>query len=60
MYRYLADFLQSYRGRVWPEFPTGNGKLDLLISYSGAMYGLEVKSFTNLPDYQRSLRQAAG
>jgi hypothetical protein len=59
LYRYLADFLQSYRGRVWPEFPTGNGKVDLLLEYSGTVYGLEVKSFTNLPDYQRSLRQAA-
>ncbi len=59
LYRYLADFLQSYRGRVWPEFPTGNGKVDLLIAYGGTVYGLEVKSFTNLPDYQRGLRQAA-
>jgi hypothetical protein len=59
LYRYLADFLQSYRGRVWPEFPTGNGKVDLLIAHGGVVYGLEVKSFTNLPDYQRSLRQAA-
>jgi len=59
LYRYLADFLQSYRGRVWPEFPTGNGKVDLLIAYGGTIYGLEVKSFTNLPDYQRALRQAA-
>jgi hypothetical protein len=59
LYRYLADFLQSYRGRVWPEFPTGNGKIDLLIAYGGTVYGLEVKSFTNLPDYHRALRQAA-
>ena len=59
LYRYLADFLQSYHGRVWPEFPTGNGKVDLLIAYGGTVYGLEVKSFTNLPDYHRSLRQAA-
>jgi hypothetical protein len=67
LYRYLADFLQSYRGRVWPEFPTGNGKVDpstgsgqaLLLAYAGVVYGLEVKSFTNLPDYQRALRQAA-
>jgi hypothetical protein len=59
LYRYLADFLQSYRGRVWPEFPTGNGKVDLLIAHAGTVYGLEVKSFTNLPDYRRSLCQAA-
>ena len=60
LYRYLADFLQSYRARVWPEFPTGNGKVDLLIAHAGKLYGLEVKSFTNLPNSQRSLRQAAG
>ena len=59
LYHYLADFLQGYQGRVWPEFPTGNGKIDLLIHYGGATYGLEVKSFTTLPGYRQALLQAA-
>jgi len=59
LYRYLADFLDSYGGRVHPEFPTGNGQIDLLIQHAGLLHGLELKSFTNRPDYQRALRQAA-
>jgi hypothetical protein len=59
LYRYLASFLQDYGGRVVPEFPTGNGKVDLLIEYGERQYGLELKSYTNQPNYQRALRQAA-
>ncbi len=59
LYHYLTDFLQGFQGRVWPEFPTGNGKIDLLIAYDGATYGLEVKSFTTLPGYRQALLQAA-
>lgn len=59
LYRYLADFLQGFQGRVWPEFPTGNGKVDLLIEYDSQRYGLEVKSFTTLPGYRQALLQAA-
>lgn len=59
LYMYLMQFLQSYNSRVIPEFPTGNGKLDLLIDHAGQIYGLEVKSFVNQRDYQRALGQAA-
>lgn len=59
LYRYLADFLQGFQGQVWPEFPTGNGKVDLLIECAGQRYGLEVKSFTTLPGYRQALLQAA-
>ncbi len=59
LYMYLSRFLESYGGRVTPEFPTGNGKLDLLVQYTGQRYGLEVKSFSEQTEYQRSLRQAA-
>jgi len=47
LYRYLASFLQGYDGQVWPEFPTGNGKADLIIRYAGEVYGVEVKSFSS-------------
>lgn len=59
LYMYLARFLQSYRGRVIPEFPTGNGKIDLILEYAGARYGLELKSFVNRRAYQHALAQAA-
>jgi hypothetical protein len=59
LYRYLCDFLDGRGGRVLPEFPTGNGKLDLLIRYAGRVYGLEVKSYVDAYEYRRALRQAA-
>ncbi|MEZ4865189.1 MAG: AAA-like domain-containing protein [Caldilineaceae bacterium] len=59
LYMYLMQFLQSYDGSVTPEFPTGNGKLDLLIYYAGRIYGLEVKSFLNQREYRKALDQAA-
>ncbi|MCP4404943.1 MAG: hypothetical protein GY801_47535, partial [bacterium] len=42
LYMYLHKFLQNKGGRVWPEFPTGNGKIDILISYREQLYGIEV------------------
>jgi AAA-like domain len=59
LFMYLSRFLENYGGRVTPEFPTGNGKLDLLVQYAGQPYGIEVKSFADQMEYQRSLRQAA-
>lgn len=46
-------------GWLYPEFPTGNGKIDLLIHYNDILYGIEVKSFTNVYSYKHSLVQAA-
>ena len=59
LYMYLSAFLQHYRGQVWPEFPTGNGKVDLIIEHAGLTYGLEVKSFVNAYEYREALGQAA-
>ena len=59
LYVYLDKFLEQYGGRVWPEFPTGNGKVDLLIKYAGRRYAVEVKSFASVYEYRRALRQAA-
>ena len=59
LYSFLDRFLQPRGGRVLPEFPTGNGKIDLLIRYAGKVYGLELKSFTDAFAYRRALRQAA-
>ena len=46
-------------GWVYPEFPTGNGKIDILIQYSEKLYGIEVKSFASVYGYKQSLVQAA-
>jgi hypothetical protein len=59
LYMYLVRFLQSYDGQVLPEFPTGNGKIDLVIRYMGKVYGLELKSYANRKQYQTALGQAA-
>lgn len=59
LYRYLADFLEGYEAHLYPEFPTGNGKVDLLIRHYNRLYALEVKSFVNRREYQKALGQAA-
>jgi hypothetical protein len=60
LYEYLVRFFGSYKtSRVWPEFPTGNGKVDILIQHGGLLYPLEVKSYKDEPAYQDALRQAA-
>jgi len=59
LYEFLKGFFAGENARVWPEFPTGNGEIDLIIEYGGTRYGLELKSFTNERNYRESLRQAA-
>lgn len=59
LYMYLMRFLESYQAQVHPEFPTGNGQIDLLIRYAGQLYGMEVKSFANRRQYQLALGQTA-
>ncbi|MCP5105187.1 MAG: hypothetical protein GY950_17490 [bacterium] len=60
LYMYLFEFFKSRGGRVYPEFPTGNGKIDIVVHYNERVYGLELKSFTHEAAYKNSLRQAAG
>ncbi len=59
LYEYLNTFLENKGARVWPEFPTGNGKIDLLIRYGERLYAIELKSFTDEADFRASLKQAA-
>lgn len=59
LYMYLVSFLKNKKGRVYPEFPTGNGKIDLIITHHGKTYGIEVKSFTDKFGYDEALEQAA-
>jgi hypothetical protein len=58
-YQFIRDFLGTRHASVYPEFPTGNGQINLLIIYRGAHYGVELKSFTNENDYHDALKQAA-
>ncbi len=59
MYRFVCNFLGNKKTRVYPEFPTGNGKVDLIIKYEGKSYGLEVKSYKDENAYYEALDQAA-
>lgn len=59
LFSYLDKFLQNKKGRVFPEFPTGNGKIDLLIRYNNLRYGIELKSFSDDAGYRLALNQAA-
>lgn len=59
LFVYLRRFLDGYGGSAYPEFPTGNGKIDILMRYAGRTYGLEVKSYRTPRHYQEALQQAA-
>ncbi len=58
LYRYLCDFLGTKHAKVYPEFPTGNGKIDLIITYYGISYGVELKSYSTESEYYEALEQA--
>jgi predicted type IV restriction endonuclease len=59
LYSYLTSFLDSYDAQIQPEFPTGNGAIDLLIRHAGKLFGLELKGFANQREYRKALIQAA-
>lgn len=60
LYRYLYDLLTKRGISVIPEFPTGNGQIDIILRYREAVYALELKSFRDMYDYRRGIEQAAG
>ena len=59
LYTYLDNLLRGWGGHILPEFPTGNGKIDLIIHHAGQLYGIEVKSFSTAYAYRQALQQAA-
>jgi len=59
LYMYLSEFLDPFDGRVYPEFPTGNGKVDLVIHYKKRVYAIEVKSFRDIRTFREALPRAA-
>lgn len=59
---HLYSWLQNALGRravVIPEFPTGNGKVDLVLQYQDKLSVIEIKSFVNSYELQVSRKQAA-
>ncbi|MBF0102666.1 MAG: AAA-like domain-containing protein, partial [Desulfobacterales bacterium] len=59
---HLYAWLHHAIGRrcvISPEFPTGNGKVDLHIHCQGKRGIIEVKSFTDLAQLQESIAQAS-
>ncbi|MCP4155440.1 MAG: hypothetical protein GY757_47390 [bacterium] len=59
IYMYLFKLLTPKGAQVVPEFPTGNGKIDLVIRYKKNVYGIELKTFKDLSYYNNALTQAA-
>jgi AAA-like domain len=60
VFRYLYDLLSKRGISVIPEFPTGNGKIDLILKYKEHIYAIELKSFRDMYDYHKGIEQAAG
>ena len=56
---YWLQMALGIQSTISPEFPTGNGKVDLHIEYKDKMGIIEVKSFTNANDAKLALHQAA-
>ncbi|HLP61945.1 MAG TPA: hypothetical protein VK186_24090, partial [Candidatus Deferrimicrobium sp.] len=59
LYSYLHEFLRSKKVVVFPEFPTGNGKIDLVLQYENQVYGIELKSFRDEAAFQQAVKKAA-
>ncbi len=59
LYEYLNRFFANRKAKVLPEFPAGNGAIDIIIRYAEKIYGLELKSYTNESDFEKALKQAA-
>jgi len=59
LYSYLDEFFRGNQVEVLPEFPTGNGKIDLLLYYKDRRYGIELKSFRDEALFQKALEKAA-
>lgn len=59
LYRFLYDLLKVWKSSVTPEFPTGNGKIDLFIRHGQTLYGVELKTFSTEKAYKDALIQTA-
>lgn len=58
LYAWLTEAIRE-RCAVMPEFPTGNGKVDLLVRGEGRAGVIEVKSFRAMHELPKARQQAA-
>ncbi len=59
LYMFLHNLISQRGGQVLPEFPAGNGQIDLIVRYKKQISGVELKSFSDLASYDIALEQAA-
>lgn len=59
LYAWLRDAI-GHRSIISPEFPTGNGKVDLVIRHKTQLGVLEVKSFVDMYLFEEGKKQTAG
>lgn len=59
LYAWLLNATRGYPCSVSPEFPTGNGKVDLVLRTRDHAAVIEVKSFVSIPQLAASRTQAA-
>ena len=59
LFRFLYDLLKARGVEVIPHFPTGNGKIDLILKYRGKIHALELKSFKDMYRHEKGIEQAA-
>jgi Holliday junction resolvase-like predicted endonuclease len=59
LYMYLYELIENRGGRVYPEFPTGNGKIDIIIKYNNRIFGVELKTYSDAGRYKKALIKAA-
>jgi len=57
LFGFLDQFLYN-KAHVYPEFPTGNGKVDIFIKFKDQLLAIEVKSYTDESGYYTAIRQA--
>jgi len=59
LYAWLLHALRGFGCSVSPEFPTGNGKVDLVLQTKDHKAVIEVKSFVSIPQVRAARQQAA-
>lgn len=56
---YLDAFVQSVRGDMYLELPTGRGQMDLVVFHNGRKYVVEIKVWNNERRYEGGKQQLA-
>lgn len=56
---YLDAFVQSVRGDMYLELPTGRGRMDLVVFHNGRKYVVEIKVWNSERRYEGGKQQLA-